>query len=92
LHEDLPLLPSMKRFSVFGFVFVACFPICFFLASHITTQLSAMGVAQVGEKEALQWSLLISLGVSLTAFWRKTRKQRKAKAYAVNCFSRHFRA
>jgi hypothetical protein len=81
----------MKRFSVFAFVLIACFPICFFLASHITTQLNAMAVAQVGELEALQWSLLISLGIAVTAVWRKSRKQRKAKAYAVSCFSRHFR-
>jgi len=81
----------MKRYSVFAFVFIACFPICFFLASHITTQLSAMAVAQVGEMEALQWSVLISLGIALTAALRKRRKLRKTKAYSVNCFSRHFR-
>ena len=87
----VPLLRVMKRISLFGFVFIACLPVCFFLATHITNQLNAMAAAQVGEKEALQWSLLISLGVAMTASWRKSRKQRKAKAYAVNCFSRHFR-
>jgi hypothetical protein len=82
----------MKRFPVFAFVFIACFPITFFLASYMTSQLSAMAAAQVGEKEALQWSVLISMGVALTASWCKARKQRKPKAYAVNCLARHFRA
>ena len=85
-------MPFMKRFPVFAFVFVASFVVCFFLASHITSQLGAMAVAQVGEKEAIEWSLLIALAISVAAVWRKSRKQRKSKAYAVNCFSRHFRA
>jgi hypothetical protein len=81
----------MKRFLIFAFVFAACFPVCFFLVSHITSQLGAMSVAQVGSKDALQWSLLIGLGMSVAITWRKRRKQRKPKAYAVNCFSRQFR-
>jgi hypothetical protein len=81
----------MKRFLVFTLVFAVCFPVCYFLASHITTQLGAMAVAQVSHKEALQWSLLIGLGISSAVTWRKARRHRKAKAYSVNCFSRSFK-
>jgi hypothetical protein len=58
----------------------------------MVSQLGAMAVAQVDPRETLQWSLLIGLGISLAVVWRKSRKQRKTKAYSVNCFSRNFRA
>ena len=83
----------MRKFGIFSVTLAGSFPVCLFLMSRVFEDVAAAANVNVGWRDAVVWSAVLSFLLASTVAWFRKRDRTKAKrAHTLNCFYHRLKA